>query len=389
MTDLSPTDTLRAAADRLTLPGAPILVAPRLVKPLAKLLEHTAQFASLYADLSRASGVEPTEKDHDKTVRAALAVARAILADAPPDGPTPPQTAADTPGASSDTPTAPTPPQAHTADPGTGLSVQLDDALWDAIAVPGPKEPTFVQQHQRVCRVVAEHLQALATAQDEDMRGRTVYTCPGETVPAELRERLTQAIDKARIWHATDGTGTWGYTQTPAITNAVLTALDHEMQQIRQRAEQAEAAIVRVLDIPRLPHHSQQTGELGRAYTRGWESVISAIDAAFDEPVSDPLPVTACRRTDRHGYHMWGQQDDTPAFCPGYPAHVIGPANDLAQPQDGPAEAAAEGRPRCPHCQLPHDLEPDSTAVAACRSIRVSLAAPDAPTQPTPTPEQQ
>jgi hypothetical protein len=243
MTDLSPAAQLRAAAARLTQPGAPILVAPRLQQPLAELLESVAQFASLYADLSRASGVEPTEKDHDKTVRAALAVARAILDDAPPDGPTPPQTAADTPGASSDAPTAPAPPQAHTADPGTGLSVQLDDALWDAIAVPGPKEPTFVQQHQRVCRVVAEHLQALATAQDEDMRGRTVYTCPGETVPAELRERLTQAIDKARIWHATDGTGTWGYTDAPAITNAVLAALDHTTAPDTGLREQYAAAM--------------------------------------------------------------------------------------------------------------------------------------------------
>lgn len=51
-----------------------------------------------------------------------------------------------------------------------------------------------------------------------------------------------------------------------------------------ERAERAEAAIARVRAVPRLPHTSQQTGDLGRAYTRGWESVISAIDAALDEP---------------------------------------------------------------------------------------------------------
>jgi len=50
------------------------------------------------------------------------------------------------------------------------------------------------------------------------------------------------------------------------------------------RAARAEAAIARVRAVPRLPHTSQQTGDLGRAYTRGWESVISAIDAALDEP---------------------------------------------------------------------------------------------------------
>lgn len=42
------------------------------------------------------------------------------------------------------------------------------------------------------------------------------------------------------------------------------------------------AAIERVRRIPRLPHHSQQTGDLGRAYTRGWESVIAALDEALD-----------------------------------------------------------------------------------------------------------
>ena len=48
-----------------------------------------------------------------------------------------------------------------------------------------------------------------------------------------------------------------------------------------------EAAIERVRAIPRIPHHSQQTGELGRAYTRGWESVIAAIDTALNEPAKD------------------------------------------------------------------------------------------------------
>jgi hypothetical protein len=51
---------------------------------------------------------------------------------------------------------------------------------------------------------------------------------------------------------------------------------------LRGRAERAEAAIKRVRAIPRQPHSSQRASELGRAYTRGWESVISALDAALD-----------------------------------------------------------------------------------------------------------
>jgi hypothetical protein len=38
------------------------------------------------------------------------------------------------------------------------LTVQQQDALWDAIAVPGQKEPRFVEQHERVCRTVAQLL---------------------------------------------------------------------------------------------------------------------------------------------------------------------------------------------------------------------------------------
>lgn len=55
------------------------------------------------------------------------------------------------------------------------------------------------------------------------------------------------------------------------------------------RLKRAEAAIARVRAIPRLPHSSQQTGELGRAYTRGWESVISALDTALNQP-KEPTP---------------------------------------------------------------------------------------------------
>jgi hypothetical protein len=36
---------------------------------------------------------------------------------------------------------------------------------------------------------------------------------------------------------------------------------------------------------------------------------------------ADPLPVSTCPRTDRHGYHMWPDQPG-PAFCPGHPAPV-------------------------------------------------------------------
>lgn len=52
--------------------------------------------------------------------------------------------------------------------------------------------------------------------------------------------------------------------------------------------DEARAALERVRDIPRLPHASQQEGDLGRAYTRGWQSVVSAIDAAIAGHPVDP-----------------------------------------------------------------------------------------------------
>ena len=68
----------------------------------------------------------------------------------------------------------------------------------------------------------------------------------------ELRDRIVAALDGREV-------------------------VDPEKQQLREQ-------VARVHAIPRLPHHSQQTGELGRAYTRGWESVINAIDTAVDRP---------------------------------------------------------------------------------------------------------
>lgn len=59
-------------------------------------------------------------------------------------------------------------------------------------------------------------------------------------------------------------------------------------------------------------------------------------------------------------------------FDRGYSVQEIGTAlRHLADKTKQPA------RPRCPYCQLPHNLEPGSTAVFACASIRASLAEDD------------
>jgi hypothetical protein len=45
--------------------------------------------------------------------------------------------------------------------------------------------------------------------------------------------------------------------------------------------------------------------------------------------------------------------------------------------EEDACEAQQEPRPRCPHCQLPHDLTPGSMPVAACASILASIANAD------------
>lgn len=55
--------------------------------------------------------------------------------------------------------------------------------------------------------------------------------------------------------------------------------------------------------------------------------------------------------------------------CPRHqPAAVSPPAEDAP---------VRDARPRCPHCQMPHDLTPGSMPVAACKSILASLAKAD------------
>ena len=81
MTGPTPADTLRAAANRLTQPGARILVTPRLIQPLADWL--TAEALTWAGDEVHAECSPGT-----CTLDAALTAARILLAgQAPQDGP--------------------------------------------------------------------------------------------------------------------------------------------------------------------------------------------------------------------------------------------------------------------------------------------------------------
>lgn len=68
-------------------------------------------------------------------------------------------------------PTRTTPNNPPTSTDTHNLTVQQADALWDAVAIPGPDAPTFVTQHERVCRSVAT---LLAEQPYQQVQGR----CP-------------------------------------------------------------------------------------------------------------------------------------------------------------------------------------------------------------------
>ncbi|MGA5670022.1 hypothetical protein ACPCTG_31645 [Streptomyces pseudogriseolus] len=77
--------------------------------------------------------------------------------------------------------------QAPATNPRHGLSVQHADALWDAVATPGPRTATYPEQHERVCRTVARII-------DDITAGHTAGD-PAATL-REQAERLSTKANK-------------------------------------------------------------------------------------------------------------------------------------------------------------------------------------------------
>ncbi|WP_069766023.1 hypothetical protein [Streptomyces sp. LUP47B] len=93
-------------------------------------------------------------------------------------------------GDDEETPTA-APPTGQTH----GLTVQQADALWDAVAIPGPHTPTFPGQHDRVCRAVAGILAELPAA---------AASPTGQ--PAEVRLELARVLHELHLRNDFDAT---------------------------------------------------------------------------------------------------------------------------------------------------------------------------------------
>ena len=111
-----------------------------------------------------------------------------------------------------------------------------------------------------------------------------------------LRDQLAKALRDADSTTSTDTRPS--YRAADAVMPVVAAALAENdarrqaqidlgraaIERMTQRAEQAENTMERIQAIPRQPHHSERDGIQGRAYTRGWESVITCIDTALNQP---------------------------------------------------------------------------------------------------------
>lgn len=130
---------------------------------------------------------------------------------------------------------------------------------------------------------------------------------------------------------------------------------------------------------------------------RAWPWLRAEAETA---PEPDPLPVTTCARTDRHGYHMWPQQSGKPAFCPSHPAPASGRAATEATEADGdpdtrcgdPYRTEHHGVARCSrglgHAGIhaghaddgttfqwqPDDTEPPCCSDPTCTCVQVNAA---------------
>lgn len=96
----------------------------------------------------------------------------------------------------------PPPPPARSAT--RGLSVPHRDALWDAVAPPGPARPTFPEQHERVCRAVAEILDEVAPPVPAADRAavlseaaQRLYTALFPAVYADMGQKAAEGVNRA------------------------------------------------------------------------------------------------------------------------------------------------------------------------------------------------
>jgi hypothetical protein len=225
-----------------------------------------------------------------------------------------------------------------------------------AVPVPAPAPTDGSVREQLLDALDFAYCQGLGYATPEELVAAYDATLlPAPTDQTALRDRIAAAIDGVFTrWQ----TGLGNQRPQDAIHDAVMAVLPTPTDR---------GALVDLVDqlIEHCPDHGCVEPE--------WGDGCHCEIVPLLRRLADAVPVSG----------PGGAADETQATCDGC-GHAVHPARQCPVVLYGERCACDEpvgetqqpARPRCPHCQMPHDLTPDVAAV--CASIRASIAAHEA-----------
>lgn len=192
----------------------------------------------------------------------------------------------------------------------------------------------------------------------------SVPSAPTQTADADRRDRYAQAI------RDTDG---WVLDGGQHMLDAVLAVADAEQAELRERHK---AGLRRADEI------NNSLMEEVQRYAAGDERPV--LWSVYNEMHKRALKAEA----EAYQYRTALQgaaRAAVPAAVGEQPSGLVCVCGDPIQLRDeidpgswihspGSDTPCLNARPRCPHCQLPHDLTPGSLPVAACQNTRQLIA---------------
>ncbi|MFF9287565.1 hypothetical protein [Streptomyces griseosporeus] len=132
-----------------------------------------------------------------------------------------------------------------------GLSVQHADALWDAVAIPGPRKPTFMEQYERVCRTVARILEELTPAEEPTTDRAAALREAADEAETRLEKRLRYSErrnDELRAECKRRGKKILDYSEKNRALEREIDGLQKQLGAEILRANHAEAELRRMAD---------------------------------------------------------------------------------------------------------------------------------------------
>lgn len=190
--------------------------------------------------------------------------------------------------------------------PTHGLSVPHADALWDAVAIPGPHTPTYPEQHERVCRAVRDILDELTPARDEN--AYQDYSAEGHALPAsDMADAVLAELPSAADWDALVREAD-RLRRDGAALHARAKELDTQLAALRQQVtEPADRAAV-LADVERAIRTATRScgykAEDGCDFCNGVAAALDQVRRVADETATE-TPCT-CFVINDGGVHAAG-----------------------------------------------------------------------------------